>query len=95
MREHWQEIYRDAPELFAEFCRYEDEGSRAIERLVARLAPAGRRVLDLGCGTGRLLPALAGAAAQVVGIDRERGLLAFARRAARSLPRCMALSNGA
>jgi SAM-dependent methyltransferase len=84
MREHWQEIYRQAPELFAELCRYEDLGGRAIERLCARAGIAGRGVLDLGCGTGRLFPALAARARQVVGVDRERGLLAFARGVAAS-----------
>lgn len=85
MREHWQEVYRQAPELFAELCRYEDEGGRAIERLCALAGIEGRSVLDLGCGTGRLLPALAARARRVVGVDRERGLLALARAAAARL----------
>lgn len=44
--------------------------------------PAGRRWLDVGCGTGALTRAvLAGAApAAVVGLDRSPGFLAVARR---------------
>ncbi|MHB8764284.1 MAG: methyltransferase domain-containing protein [Deferrisomatales bacterium] len=43
----------------------------------------GRRILDLGCGTGRdvfLCAALAGPRGFVMGLDREQELLAVARR---------------
>ena len=46
-----------------------------------------RRVLDLGCGIGRLLPALAEGAALVVGLDVSAGMLGEARR------RCSGLTN--
>ena len=82
MREHRPKIYRQAPAIFAELCRYEDEGGRATLRLCALAGIAERSVLDLGCGTGRLLPALAVRAARVVGVDRERGLLGLARAVA-------------
>jgi CelD/BcsL family acetyltransferase involved in cellulose biosynthesis/SAM-dependent methyltransferase len=39
-----------------------------------------RRILDLGCGAGRVAAALAGRAAQVVGVDISPGMLAAARR---------------
>ena len=39
----------------------------------------GRRVLDIGCGGGLLSEALAGAGAQVVGLDLESDTLATAR----------------
>ncbi|MGP0047828.1 MAG: class I SAM-dependent methyltransferase [Solirubrobacteraceae bacterium] len=41
----------------------------------------GDRVLDLGCGAGELTGALAGAGAQVVGVDVAEAALARARRA--------------
>ncbi|HXA98374.1 MAG TPA: methyltransferase domain-containing protein [Candidatus Dormibacteraeota bacterium] len=45
--------------------------------------PLGRsRVLDVGCGAGRLALALAPAAKWVVGLDRETPLIAEARRRA-------------
>lgn len=40
-------------------------------------------VLELGCGTGRLLAPIARSGAQIVGIDRSGPMLAFARRRVR------------
>ena len=49
---------------------------------------AARRVLDVGCGAGRVALALAPAAHWVVGLDRENDLIAEARgRAERAGPR--------
>jgi 2-polyprenyl-6-hydroxyphenyl methylase / 3-demethylubiquinone-9 3-methyltransferase len=42
---------------------------------------AGRLVLDAGCGGGLVARELAGAGAQVVGVDRSHGSLGVARRA--------------
>ena len=43
---------------------------------------AGKRVLDVGCGWGRLALALAPIAGHVVGLERDAGLVAEARRRA-------------
>ena len=54
------------------------------QRVIARLRPvAGERILDLGCGTGRLTQEIVsattgGAPRQVVGLDRSRAMLAVA-----------------
>ncbi len=50
------------------------------------VAGAGR-VLELGCGTGRLLLPLAEAGSQVVGVDASRAMLARARRRLADAPR--------
>src|SRR5215207_3106368 len=54
------------------------------QRVIARLMPvAGERILDLGCGTGRLTQeiqrASTGGPARVVGLDRSGSMLAVAR----------------
>ena len=56
------------------------------QRVIARLNPvAGERILDLGCGTGRLTEeirrAALGGPARVVGLDRSGSMLAVARAA--------------
>lgn len=53
----------------------------------------GRRVLDLGCGIGRLSIAIAPHAAEVVGIDVSPGMVAEAEGRARGVAR-FAVANG-
>jgi SAM-dependent methyltransferase len=93
----WYDLAFD--DLYAEIYahRNDEEAERAIRWLDGALAAAGlgrlreRRVLDLACGTGRYLRALAGAGAYGVGIDRSLALLARARR---NLPPGAALVAG-
>src|SRR3984893_8684979 len=51
----------------------------ARQRVVVNFAP--RRVLEYGCGIGRLAVALAGRAEQVTAVDVSPAMLAAARRA--------------
>ena len=53
-----------------------------FETLVAEGDLLGRRVLDVGCGTGRFAAALAERGARVWGVDSSPEMLAQARRAA-------------
>ena len=58
------------------------EASRISPRFLSLLAEEGldgKRVLDLGCGWGRLTLALARSAAHVVGLDREPASIREAR----------------
>lgn len=54
----------------------------AVLRRCARFVPAPRRILDLGCGTGRLLRATArrDPHAVLVGVDISAGMLSVAAR---------------
>jgi ubiquinone/menaquinone biosynthesis C-methylase UbiE len=57
------------------------------ERVAERVARPGRRVLDVGCGTGGVALACAARGASVVGIDLNAGMLNVARdKAARRQP---------
>jgi len=63
--------------------------------ILSFLAPiAGRRVLDVGTGTGRAAIALARAGAVVTGIDASREMLAVAERRAREEGVAVAFTPG-
>jgi SAM-dependent methyltransferase len=53
---------------------------------VAALVPPGARVLDAGCGTGRVAVELARRGYDVVGVDSDASMLGVARRTAPDLP---------
>lgn len=53
---------------------------------VAALLPPGGRVLDAGCGTGRVAIELARRGYDVVGVDSDASMLDVARRKAPDLP---------
>jgi len=54
------------------------------EQIAQTVAGPGRRVLDIGCGTGSVALACAARGAEVTGIDRDAGMLEVAR--ARPVP---------
>lgn len=75
---------------YAEF--YDWENSRTLGRRDVQFwqAVARRqrgRILELGCGTGRLLVPIARAGAKVIGIDRSEPMLERARRRVRLMGR--------
>ena len=65
----------------ARYHRISDPQFEWGQRVIARLRPAdGERILDLGCGTGRLTQDLAGAVSGglVVGLDRSTAMMGIA-----------------
>ena len=66
---------------------------RVFEALAAEADLRGRRILDCGCGTGRLARAIAesDASARVVGIDAEPRMVAAARE---SVPETVEIRDG-
>jgi SAM-dependent methyltransferase len=65
--------------------RYERNDYSGFERALAAFMPtrdAGRRVLEVGCGTGHWLRFLDGAGIAAVGLDPSHGMLNVARRRA-------------
>jgi SAM-dependent methyltransferase len=67
-------------ELEAELYALTHRGNPGDGEFYARQCAGVGSVLELGTGYGRLLPALLGAAREVVGLDREQSLLRAARR---------------
>lgn len=55
-------------------------------RFCAALVPPGARVLDAGCGTGRVMIRLAELGYDCVGVDLDASMLAVARQEAPELP---------
>ena len=72
-------LYATRPDLYDLMHSEYVDDARFIEEFVATLGPQPR-VLELGCGTGRLLAPLLDAGARVTGIDAEPAMLAVARQ---------------
>ncbi|MEX2210877.1 MAG: class I SAM-dependent methyltransferase [Gaiellaceae bacterium] len=70
-------IYGDEAELYD--IAFDWDVSAEADWLVERLGPACRHVLEPGCGTGRLLAALAERGLEVTGLDLSEQMAAYAR----------------
>lgn len=78
-RRFWDEAYREGDHRSC----WEDSAAAAAERVAGLGLPDGVRVLDLGCGGGHELLALAERGVAAVGLDRSLAALAVARGRAR------------
>jgi SAM-dependent methyltransferase len=79
--ERLRRVYEIAPDRVRRYLRAE------VDHVVGRMA-RGSVVLELGCGYGRILPALAGKAAAVFGIDTSWPSLLAARARIARLGKC-------
>jgi SAM-dependent methyltransferase len=70
-------IYTDEAELYD--IAFDWDLSEEAAWLVERLGPECQSVLEPGCGSGRMLAALAAHGLEMVGIDTSEAMLAFAR----------------
>jgi SAM-dependent methyltransferase len=72
--------YRESAVVYDALFRNKDyrAASRTLRRIVRRIVPDARTLLDVGCGTGRHLEHLRGTF-QVEGLDQSRHMLAVAR----------------
>ena len=85
-RENWARAYREAPEIFDAFSRAEDPEGLVARSFLAHAELTGRRVVELGCGTGRYSRELASRAGLYVGVEPSASMLAFARAASDEFP---------
>ncbi|MEU6679868.1 class I SAM-dependent methyltransferase [Streptomyces sp. NPDC046925] len=86
----WEELTggTSGEDYAARFAALADSGKdmHGEAQFCAALIPAGARVLDAGCGTGRVMIRLAELGYDCVGLDLDASMLAVARRQAPHLP---------
>jgi len=78
--EHWNRAYREAPEIFDAFTRAEDPDGLVVRRLLEEAALGGRRILEIGSGTGRYTEALAAGTEFYIALEKSPPMLSLARR---------------
>jgi ubiquinone/menaquinone biosynthesis C-methylase UbiE len=78
----WMKVLESAPERYDRGIRLLSGGhiQEAYDRIAALAAAPGRRILDIGCGTGGVSIACAARGAIVTGIDIDASMLEVARR---------------
>ncbi len=78
----WMKVLESAPERYDRGIRMLSGGriGEVYERIAQRVAAPGKRILDVGCGTGGVSLACAARGAKVTGIDIDAGMLEVARQ---------------
>ncbi len=77
--DNYRRVYAEGADQYDRLIQAEDADGCLGQRLVALVAPKGKRVLDVGTGTGRLLRLFAKEGAEVVGFDRAPAMLSVAQ----------------
>lgn len=77
----YQDIYGHHADRYDELVRHEDVRGSVAARLDLLLTPRPRRIVELGCGTGRVTRLLATRADEVRAYDGAAHMVDFARRA--------------
>ncbi len=77
----WMKLLESAPERYDRGIRMLTRGriGEVYERIARSVATPGKRILDIGCGTGGVSLACAARGAVVTGIDIDAGMLEVAR----------------
>ncbi len=84
-REHWHDFFGEDYLLFSEVILHGERTAFEVDQLLQLLRlPQGARILDLGCGQGRISVPLAQRGYKVTGVDASGALLAAARERAES-----------
>ncbi len=77
----WMKVLESAPQRYDRGIRMLSRGriQHVYERIAKLAAAPGKRILDIGCGTGGVSLACAACGAAVIGIDIDAGMLEVAR----------------
>ncbi len=73
--DHFQRIYTSRAADYQAMIAAEDADGNLLQAIEAVTPLAGKRVLDLGTGTGRLPQLLAGRVQSLIGVDLHRAML--------------------
>jgi ubiquinone/menaquinone biosynthesis C-methylase UbiE len=73
--DHFRRIYREQAGSYQSMIAAEDADGHLLPALTSLAAPAGRRIVDVGTGTGRLPALLANESATLVGVDLHDPML--------------------
>jgi SAM-dependent methyltransferase len=73
--DHYESIYRSQAGAYQRMIAAEDVDGNLITAIQRVCDPRGKRLLDLGCGTGRLPGLLQSMTSYLVGIDLHRAML--------------------
>ena len=82
----WDILYRDYPEVYEAFSNTPYHPT-VYEQMAGIIDLSGKRIADVGAGTGRSTLALARYARQVIGIELEEAMLRVAREKAQDARR--------
>jgi ubiquinone/menaquinone biosynthesis C-methylase UbiE len=77
--DHFLKIYRTQAAAYHHMIAAEDVDGNLLPALQTAVSLGGKRVLDLGSGTGRIPILLDGIAGQVIGLDLQLAMLAESR----------------
>ena len=78
--ENWHRAYVEAPEIFDAFSSAEDPDGLITRSVLKHAELDGRRVLEIGCGTGRYTREWSPSAASYLALEKSPGMLQLARR---------------
>jgi len=73
--EHFEAIYAARAAEYHQMIAAEDADAQLLPAIERVAAPCGKRIIDLGTGTGRLPLLLSGQAARMIGLDLYRDML--------------------
>ena len=80
MNEQWPIVFRNHAEIYDSFSRAEDKGNKLLERLSSLATCRGRRILEIGCGTGKYIELIAPESQSYIAVDSSRRMIEFARK---------------